>query len=306
MLQLIKKINAFFSNLHQGIYKRSLFPLNRLSLSPTKKLVDKLYIKQTSSWTTTSIQVPAHSIPYYKTPQKPQPPFSQSPQRDLKKASPASTEKEKQAEKVKEKDILKPEENLKALKHLRNLPRGTQVESRMLAIETLLGEAEIFQTLKTLRWPKGVLCPYCHSSNVIKKLPSVTPQDARHHYECLDCKEEDSEGGEGTGTFDDFSGLPICTLHALRQWILCWYLIGFCSLNQIAKVLGISVQEVIQIAKSGSELSQLPLADKLAAKNEMREKKRKEAAQEAESLQQEDYTRSFTKTPHKPGPKIKP
>ncbi len=194
------------------------------------------------------------------------------------------------------------DDNIKALKRLRSLPRGTQVDSRVAAIHGLLGEGEIFKTLKMLRWPQGVICPRCHSSNVVRRDPPNDAVDLRHFYICLNCK------GEGSPSdFDDFTGLPIGEMHALRQWILCWYLIGFCSVAQIARVLGISLQEVMQIAQLGNELTQLPdESAELQAKQELKERKQKES-KNARMLvdQQEDYTRSASKAPLKPGYKSK-
>ena len=125
-------------------------------------------------------------------------------------------------------------DNLKKLQQLKTLPRprGTpldNVESRVALIQSLLGDGEVFKTLQVLRWPQGVLCPRCHSSNVVRRDPPLNAKDHRHYYICLDCK-----GTGGISDFDDFTGLPIGSLHALRQWILCWYLIGFCSVNRIA------------------------------------------------------------------------
>lgn len=191
------------------------------------------------------------------------------------------------------------DENIKALKRLRELPRGTQVESRIAAIQNLLGEVEIFKTLKMLRWPQGVICPRCKSTNVIRKDPPPDSKDKRHYYVCVNCKEDGQ-----SGVFDDFTGLAIESLHALRQWILCWYLIGFCSVNQIAKVLGISVQQVVQIATHGSELAELP-AESLQAQA-LSEKARDATKRHRETIDdQEERTRSASKSPFKPGYKSK-
>lgn len=189
-------------------------------------------------------------------------------------------------------------DNLKALKRLRDLPRGTQVDSRIAAIENLLGESEIFKTLKMLRWPQGVICPECHSTNVIRREPPPDATDKRHYYVCLNCK------GDGSPSdFDDFTGLPLKSMFALRQWILCWYLIGFCSVAQIAKVLGISAQEVIQIASLGTEITELPDAE---ASLEASEKKAEARDKHKKTVEeQEDYTRSESKAPLKPGFKSK-
>jgi transposase-like protein len=195
------------------------------------------------------------------------------------------------------------DENLKALKRLRELPRGANVESRIAGIKNLLGEMEVFKTLKMLRWPQGVVCPRCHSSNVVRRDPPVTAADQRHYYVCLNCK-----GDGNPSDFDDFTGLPIASLHALRQWIMCWYLLGFCSLHQIAKVLGVSLSEVLQMATLGSELTVVPGMDAETALQrtyQTKEKKLEETRKRSEVDQQQDRTSSISKDPFKPGPKSK-
>jgi len=189
-------------------------------------------------------------------------------------------------------------DNLKALKRLREQPRGTQVESRTAAIKSLLGENEVFQTLTMLRWPQGVVCPRCHSNNVVKKNPPQHATDNRQYYMCLNCK-----GEEAPSDFDDFTGLPIQSIHSLKQWIFCWYLMGFCSLAQIAKVLGVSVHEVAHMATMGSELTEVPSAQAATLGNEKTEKS--ERLKKAEVEDQEDRSRSMSRSPFKPGPKSK-
>ncbi|MFI4938351.1 MAG: transposase [Candidatus Berkiellales bacterium] len=195
------------------------------------------------------------------------------------------------------------DEELKALKRLRELPRGTQVESRIGAIQSLLGEDQVFKTLKMLRWPEGPICPRCHSNNVIRKGPPPHSADSRHYYFCLNCRDDGNPSD-----FDDFTGLPIGSIQALRQWILCWYLIGFCSIAQIAKVLGISIQEAIQMATLGSELTQLSAkAEEAKTGKELLQRQKKERARVAGVMveRQEEDAKSFSKSPTRPGPKTK-
>ena len=188
-------------------------------------------------------------------------------------------------------------DNLDALNRLRALPRGTQVDSRIAAIQALLGEKEVFKTLKALRSPQGVVCPRCGSKNVVRRDPPANSNDQRHFYECLNCK------GEGDPSdFDDFTGLPIGTLHSLRQTILCWYLLGFCSIGQIAKVLGLSIQEIMQLATIGSEIAEK--AESYSKYSMAGEKNEKSASQKTTEYD-EDLTRSASKSPFKPGYKSK-
>lgn len=200
------------------------------------------------------------------------------------------------------------DDNVKALEKLRSLPKvmGSQVDSRIAAIKNLLGEKEIFRTLQKLRWPKGVVCPRCRSSNIVRRDPPQDAPDKRHYYECLNCK------GEGDPSdFDDFTGLPVGSLQGLRQWILCWYLIGFCSISQIARVMGLSVYEVTQIASYGSQITEIPvdadIKDVLKAKEKQRsDKKKADKDKSAKGVEhQEENTRREGLQPFKPGYKSK-
>lgn len=199
-------------------------------------------------------------------------------------------------------------DNLKALEKLRAMPRGSgsSADSRIAAIKNLLGEKEIFRTLQKLRWPKGIVCPRCHSSQVVRRDPPPHAPDKRHYYECLTCK------GEGDPSdFDDFTGLPVGTIQGLRQWMLCWYLIGFCSLSQIARVLGLSLDQVARIASYGAHITEIApegsLKDALKAKEQrLGDKKKldKELSRKAVDGQEEN-TRREGLQPFKPGFKSK-
>jgi len=200
-------------------------------------------------------------------------------------------------------------DNVSALKKLRDMPRGmggASVDSRIAAIKNMLGEKEIFKTLQMLRWPKGTICPKCKSSNIVRRDPPADAPDQRHYYVCLTCK------GEGRASdFDDFTGLPVGSLHGLRQWMFCWYLIGFCSISQISKVLGLSVAEISQIVGMGSQITELPEGTALKDKMESRERQQKEKKKAFFSTRkegverQENETRSESKNIYKPGPKSK-
>lgn len=197
----------------------------------------------------------------------------------------------------------KSDDNVDALKRLRALPRGTQVESRIAAIQSLLGDKEIFRTLTMLRWPEGIVCPRCRSSNVVRRDPPPEAVDQRHYYECLNCK-----GRGSLSTFDDLTGLAFDSLTGLRKSILCWYLIGFCSLAQIAKILGLSMNEVAQMAHMGTELAEIPEKEEdLSATSQYYIKRaRGESTDKKNQVEtQEEYTRSASKNPLKPGYKSK-
>lgn len=200
-------------------------------------------------------------------------------------------------------------DNVSALKKLRELPRGmggANVDSRIAAIKNMLGEKEIFKTLQILRWPKGIVCPKCKSNNIVRRDPPPDSPDQRHYYVCLTCK------GEGRASdFDDFTGLPVGSLHGLRQWIFCWYLIGFCSLSQISKVLGLSVADVSQIVQLGSQITEIAegseLKDKMVSKARQAKEKNKSFYSSRREVvnKQENDTRSESQNIYKPGPKSK-
>lgn len=209
---------------------------------------------------------------------------------------------------------LSTEENIKKLKTLRSLPRGSHIDSRIAAIKDLLGETEVFRTIQNLRWPKGILCPRCHSMNIVRRAAPINAPDKRSHYECLQCQKEnegegesESERGDEGSFFDDLTNLPLdSTVH---NWILCWYLIGFCSFTQIAKVLGLSLMQIMEMAELGTHISDIPSKDKISleysffAKTPKEQSHLKAQDKESEVLDAELQTRSESRNPFKPGPK---
>lgn len=200
-------------------------------------------------------------------------------------------------------------ENIDKLNALRSLPRGTNVDSRIAAIKDLLGEAEVFKTIQNLRWPSGIICPRCHSTNIVRKDPPSTSSDQRGYYECLQC-----QGRGDSSFFDDLTGLPIheAESHILGQvsnWILCWYLLGFCSLSKISEVLGLTLMQVIEMAELGTYMSEISKEKKQSLELGFFSKGYKEKARldnekkQAQVLKDELDTRSESKNPFKPGPK---
>ena len=98
-------------------------------------------------------------------------------------------------------------------------------------IQNLIDDAKCFQTVRLLRWPDGVTCPHCASSQVIKKGHDDT-QPARQRYECSACQRR----------FDDLTGTIFAGHHQpLRVWILCLYFMGLnLSNEQIAQELDLN------------------------------------------------------------------
>ena len=198
------------------------------------------------------------------------------------------------------------EKNLKSLKHLRELPRGSQVDSRIAAIQALLKDKEIFRTIHNLRWPEGVVCPRCGSTHIVKREPPPEINDQRWFFDCLSCKGQGRES-----TFNDLTGLPFEeTISALKQWVLCWYLLGFCSISQISKILGISSDLVMQLAQMGANITSLPKKEDILShtflQNSSKNKSKGFFTKQLENTNKDELlTRSESVGKFKPGPKSK-
>lgn len=105
----------------------------------------------------------------------------------------------------------------------------------MLQLRSLVDDAKCFETVRALRWPQGVHCPHCDSSQVVRKGVDDT-QPARQRYACRFCDRR----------FDDLTGTVLAGHHQpLAVWILCLYLMGLnLSNQQIAKELGLNDSDV--------------------------------------------------------------
>jgi len=144
------------------------------------------------------------------------------------------------------------------LAKLETLPDNKNIETQKKVINEILQGQKIFSNFRNLRWPKDIMCPKCHSTNVVRKDPPKDSIDERNYYECLDCKEQGD-----TSDFDDLTGLPEGQGKAeVSQWLLCWRLVGMFSYSEVAAMLGISMAEVYRMVARGSHLSEVP-KDKL-------------------------------------------
>ena len=105
----------------------------------------------------------------------------------------------------------------------------------MLQLRSLVDDAKCFETVRHLRWPQGVRCPHCDSSQVIGKGADDT-QPARQRYACQGCERR----------FDDLTGTVLAGHHQpLAVWILCLYLMGLNLSNvRIGKELGLDDSDV--------------------------------------------------------------
>jgi transposase-like protein len=105
-------------------------------------------------------------------------------------------------------------------------------------IKNLIDEVQCYQTVRELRWPDGITCPSCESTQVIKRGFDDT-EPARQRDECHDCSKR----------FDDLTDTIFAGHHQpLKVWILCLYFMGLnVSNEQIAQELEVNVSDVQQM-----------------------------------------------------------
>ena len=111
----------------------------------------------------------------------------------------------------------------------------------LVKIDALIDDAKCFDTVRNIRWPDGVCCPNCGSSEVIRHGHDQT-QPTRQRYHCKGCG----------SYFDDLSGTIFEGHHQpLRIWILCLYLMGLNLSNmQIAAELDLNKDDVQNMTKA--------------------------------------------------------
>lgn len=189
------------------------------------------------------------------------------------------------------KDPKEVEENLKALEKLKQMPRGMNNAARIAAIIELMGEAEAYAALAKLRWPKGAVCPTCGSGNTVETNEKPSDPRATRSFKCLDCEKKE---GSGRGGFTDVTGIPEdMQAYAIRKMMLCWYLMGCCSLSQIARELGINLQQATKIvsylhneAVLAQEFSGRSNKDKKEEKLDEEKKRKLDTSADASSKEQ--------------------
>ena len=105
-------------------------------------------------------------------------------------------------------------------------------------IKKLIDDVQCYRTVRELRWPDGVECPSCQSTQVIKRGFDDT-EPARQRSECTDCHKR----------FDDLTDTIFAGHHqALKVWILCLYFMGLnLSNEQIANELDVERSDVQQM-----------------------------------------------------------
>jgi transposase-like protein len=105
-------------------------------------------------------------------------------------------------------------------------------------IKNLVDDVQCYQTVRELRWPDGVECLACQSTQVIKRGFDDT-EPTRQRYECTDCHQR----------FDDLTDTIFAGHHQpLKVWILCLYFMGLnLSNDQIANELDVDRSDVQQM-----------------------------------------------------------
>jgi transposase-like protein len=100
----------------------------------------------------------------------------------------------------------------------------------MSNIQALIDDAKCFETVRAMRWPDGVGCPGCGSTEVTQDGLDDT-QPPRQRYQCHGCRKR----------FDDLTDTIFAGHHQpLRVWILYLYFMGLnLSNEQIAQELEI-------------------------------------------------------------------
>ena len=121
------------------------------------------------------------------------------------------------------------------ISHFPTLDRSLTLQ---VNIKKLIDDVQCYQTVRELRWPDGVECPSCQSTQVIKRGFDDT-EPARQRYECTDCHKR----------FDDLTDTIFAGHHqALKVWILCLYFMGLnLSNEQIANELDVERSDVQQM-----------------------------------------------------------
>lgn len=106
-------------------------------------------------------------------------------------------------------------------------------------LQNLISEEACYAMIRQLRWPEKVICPHCHSENVIKRgKDDIEP--ACQRYGCHDCKVR----------FDDLTETIFSGRHQpLSKWILCLYFMGLnLSNQQIARELDLNETDAQKMA----------------------------------------------------------
>ena len=105
----------------------------------------------------------------------------------------------------------------------------------MINLQNLLDDVKCYETVRQLRWPKGVRCPHCGATTLTKQGRENT-QPVRQKYRCEGCHR----------CFDDLTGTVLVGHHQpLRVWILCLDFMGLSLSNAyMTQALGLNPDDV--------------------------------------------------------------
>lgn len=105
----------------------------------------------------------------------------------------------------------------------------------MFNLQDLVDDAKCYAEVRKLRWPKGVQCPPCGSTDIGKR-GFHDHQPHRQRYRCRGCRRQ----------FDDLTETIFEGHHQpLKVWVLCLYLMGLnLSNQQIAHELELNKDDV--------------------------------------------------------------
>ena len=105
-------------------------------------------------------------------------------------------------------------------------------------IKNLIDDGQCYQTVRELRWPDGITCPSCASTQVIK-CGCDDKELARQRYACKDCPTR----------FEDLTDAIFAGHHQpLQGWVLCLYFMGLhVSNDHIAKERDVDGSDVQQM-----------------------------------------------------------
>src|SRR5262249_24189380 len=119
-----------------------------------------------------------------------------------------------------------------------SFPTPDRSPTLQINIKNLIDDVQCYQTVRALRWPDGIACPSCESTQVIKRGFDDT-EPARQRYECHGCDQR----------FDDLTDTIFAGHHQpLKVWILCLYFMGLnLSNEQIAHELSVNASDVYQM-----------------------------------------------------------
>ncbi len=100
-------------------------------------------------------------------------------------------------------------------------------------------EAWCYEMLRRIRWPDGIICPFCGRGRVTTHSKSVrTP---RRRYLCLGCRQ----------TFTDLRGTPFARTNLpMGKWLVCLRLLRHGQTTaDLARVLNVKWDTAVQLQR---------------------------------------------------------